>query len=485
MTETAPDDDIDSRDGLADRLLLRTDRSVRAVRAVLKKNMPEPVQDGWNWLGGTISRALPKGLLGRSLLIIVAPMLLLLSVLTGVFMDRHWAVVTARLSDAVVRDIAALVDLIEDQPPAADPSRVLAIAGKRLGLRAEILPAGTPLPKNGSSLGLLDNTLSAALEQQVGREFSLDEEAEKTIEVRVPIDRGVLRVVFPRNLAYAANWHFFLVWMAGVGLFVIASSMLFIRNQIRPIQRLANAAEAFGKGRAVPNFAPQGAREVRKAAHAFIEMRRRIERQIEQRTTMLAGVSHDLRTVLTRFRLELAMMEPGEERQAMTRDIDEMEAMLEAYLAFAKGHPDEAAEVVDVAAIVREIAERAGGSAGPVTMTVAGDPLAMVRPGAFRRLVGNLLGNALRYGNRVAVAVDHREGWLSVTVDDDGPGIPDDEREAVFRPFYRLDEARNQDEGGTGLGLAIARDIARGHGGEIFLEDSPMGGLRAVVRLPG
>jgi two-component system osmolarity sensor histidine kinase EnvZ len=200
---------------------------------------------------------------------------------------------------------------------------------------------------------------------------------------------------------------------------------------------------------------------------------------------MLAGVSHDLRTVLTRFRLELALQPETEETEAMRRDVDEMEATLEAYLAFAKGDIDEEAVPADVAAAIADIAARQPAGIA-VHHRFTGAPEAVVRPGAFRRLVGNLVGNAVRHArSRVSVAAEHREGWLSLTVDDDGPGIPDSEREAVFRPFYRLDAARNQDDPGTGLGLTIARDIARSHGGEIRLEDSPLGGLRAVVRLPG
>ncbi len=324
------------------------------------------------------------------------------------------------------------------------------------------------------------------MESKIGRPFSLDMgEGRDTIEIRVPIDRGTLRVTFSRNLAYAANWHFFLVWMGAVGLGLIFLSIIFIRNQVKPIQRLANAAEAFGKGRPVGPFVPQGAREVRRAALAFVEMRRRIERQIDQRTTMLAGVSHDIRTILTRFRLELAMLPDSEEIEAMRRDVDEMEAMLEAYLAFAKGDPDEESVPTDVKAAIATVVSRQPPGCR-IDHVFSGDPILSVRPGAFRRLVGNLVGNAARYGESVVhVTAEHQGGWFSLTVDDDGPGIPEEEREAAFKPFHRLDQARNQDEPGTGLGLTIARDIARVHGGDIRLEGSPFGGLRCVLRLPG
>jgi two-component system, OmpR family, osmolarity sensor histidine kinase EnvZ len=266
---------------------------------------------------------------------------------------------------------------------------------------------------------------------------------------------------------------------------LLTIAILFLRNQIRPIQQLADAAESFGKGRAVGEFVPRGAREVRKAGEAFTEMRRRIERQIEQRTAMLAGVSHDLRTVLTRFRLQTALMAEGPDRDAFEADVDEMQMMLEAYLAFARGDGDEEAVPTDIPELLRSIAADADRAGFEVGSSFTGDPLVTVRPNAFKRLVGNLVGNACRHADRIDVTARHAVDWLTITVDDDGPGVPEGERDNVFRPFYRLDEARNQDEGGSGLGLAIARDIARGHGGDITLDASPLGGLRAVIRIPG
>jgi two-component system osmolarity sensor histidine kinase EnvZ len=261
-------------------------------------------------------------------------------------------------------------------------------------------------------------------------------------------------------------------------------AIIFLRNQIKPILRLADAAESFGKGREVPNFRPRGAREVRRAANAFIEMKSRVERAMEQRTAMLAGVSHDLRTVLTRFKLELALIGDSPEVEAMKKDIDEMARMLEAYLAFARGDFGEQPEPTDMAAFLEELrldAERNGHKA---TVIFHGPPIVTVRPAAFKRCLGNLVSNAARFAKTIAITGQRDHRWLIVTIDDDGPGIPQAMREDVFKPFLRLDDARNQDEGGTGLGLAIARDIARSHGGDISLGNSPLGGLRATVRVP-
>jgi two-component system, OmpR family, osmolarity sensor histidine kinase EnvZ len=265
---------------------------------------------------------------------------------------------------------------------------------------------------------------------------------------------------------------------------VLTIAILFLRNQIKPIVRLADAAEAFGKGRDAPNFRPRGAREVRRAAAAFLEMKVRLERAMEQRTTMLAGVSHDLRTVLTRFKLELAFFGDGAEVDAIKKDVDEMAAMLEAYLAFARGDTGEQSEPTDIEALLEDLRLDAERHGHPATVAFHGPPEVTVRPAAFKRCIYNLVSNAGRFAKNIAITghCDHR--WLTVTVDDDGPGIPQQLREDVFKPFLRLDDARNQDEGGTGLGLAIARDIARSHGGDITLGSSATGGLRATVRVP-
>src|SRR2546430_8132352 len=272
--------------------------------------------------------------------------------------------------------------------------------------------------------------------------------------------------------------------MVGTSVVLLTVAILFLHNQIRPILRLADAAESFGKGREVPNFRPRGAREVRRAAAAFVEMKSRIERVIEQRTAMLAGVSHDLRTILTRFKLELALFGDSREIEAMKKDVNEMGRMLEAYLAFARGDSGEQSAPTDMAAFLDELktdAERHGHTASVV---FHGVPIVTVRPAAFKRCLANLVSNAARFAPSIAITGHRDHRYLTVTVDDDGPGIPTNMRDEVFKPFFRLDDARNQDEGGTGLGLAIARDIARSHGGEIMLSDSPLGGLMPTVRVP-
>jgi two-component system osmolarity sensor histidine kinase EnvZ len=260
-------------------------------------------------------------------------------------------------------------------------------------------------------------------------------------------------------------------------------AIAFLRNQIKPILRLARAAEAFGKGRQI-DFRPQGAREVRQAGLAFVEMKRRVERAMEQRTTMLNGVSHDLRTVLTRFRLSLAVIGNTPETRAMQKDLEEMQRMIEAYLAFARGDSGETSVPSEIASLLRQVKEELDEDGHDTQVTFSGDPIISVRPDALKRCVANLVANAQRHGSKVSVEGSSDQRFLTINVDDDGPGIPAEQREDVFKPFFRLDEARNQDEAGTGLGLAIARDIARSHGGDIQLSTSPLGGLRATLRIP-
>jgi len=455
------------------------DASLSALRLAAGR-----VYDGYDRLSNAIRNVMPKGLYARALLIIIAPMVLLQSVVAFVFMERHWNLVTQRLSQAVVQDIAALIDVYTTLKP--DQAQVRRIAQERLGLSVDFLPL-SEFPPVGPKpfFSLLDYSLSEEIGRRIRRPFWIDTVGRSSlVEIRIRLSDSVLRVFAHRSAAYASNSHIFLVWMVGTSTVLLIVAVLFLRNQIRPILRLADAAESFGKGREVPNFRPRGALEVRRAAQAFIEMKTRIERTMEQRTAMLAGVSHDLRTILTRFKLELALIENSPEIEAMKKDVDEMARMLEAYLAFARGDSGETSEPTDMAAFLEELKAEGERNGHRTTIAFHGQPVVTVRPAAFKRCVGNLVSNAARHANAISITGHRDHRWFTVTVDDDGPGIPAAMREEVFKPFLRLDDARNQDEGGTGLGLAIARDIARSHGGDIALGDSPMGGLRATVRVP-
>jgi two-component system osmolarity sensor histidine kinase EnvZ len=445
------------------------------------------IPNSWRGFWQLVSRYMPKRLYARSLIIVIAPMILLQSVIAFVFMERHWQTVTLRLSTAVVRDISAIIDMIETFPQDDNYAEIIRIAQERLSLKIDILPPD-PLPPPGPKpfLSILDQILSSEITRQINRPFWIDTVGNSNIvEIRIQLEDAVLRVFARRSQAYASNTHIFLLWMVGTSLVLLTIAIPFLRNQIRPIQQLAEAAESFGKGRPMPaDFRPRGAEEVRRAGLAFIQMRERIERQIEQRTKMLTGVSHDLRTILTRFRLQLALAGKKGENEALNQDIDDMQSMLEGYLAFARGEASEDTATLDLAAFLEKLTQEAKLRKRQLKTAIEGDPLVQVRTNAFSRLLSNLVGNAFRYAKKVEVAATHADGMLVITVDDDGPGIPENRREDVFKPFFRLDDARNQDAGGTGLGLSIARDIARSHGGDITLHDSPLGGLRAVVKVP-
>jgi two-component system osmolarity sensor histidine kinase EnvZ len=440
----------------------------------------------WDRFTRWLRSVMPHGLYARALLIVIVPLVVLQSIVAFLFVERQSSAVNFYLSSAVTREIATLIDVYKTFPPGANRAQLRRIAQDRLGLVVDFLPV-TDLPPPGPKpfFSSLDQELSNEIRKQIGLPFWIDTVGRSSIvEIRIKLDDTIMRVFAPRADAYNSNSLVFLMWMVLTSVVVLTIAILFLRNQIKPIVRLADAAEAFGKGREAPNFRPRGAREVRRAAAAFLEMKIRIERAIEQRTTMLAGVSHDLRTVLTRFKLELALLGDSPEVEAIKKDVDEMAAMLEAYLAFARGDTGEQSAPTDIAGLLEELrldAERHGHRS---TVAFHGPAEVTVRPAAFKRCLANLVSNAARFASTVAITGHRDHRWLTVTVDDDGPGIPQQMREDVFKPFLRLDDARNQDEGGTGLGLAIARDIARSHGGDITLGASPMGGLRATVKVP-
>lgn len=438
---------------------------------------------------GVLFSVLPKGLYARALIIIIAPVVLLQSVLTFVFMERHWDAVTKRLSDATSRDIAVLLSMYETYPRNDKYEQLIKMARDDLNLSVQILPLqDLPPPRPKPFFDLLDRTLSDEIRKKINKPFWIDTVGRShLVEVRIKLKDAVFRVLARRSQTYASNSHIFLLWMVGTSLVLLTVAILFLRNQIKPILRLAQAAERFGKGQSAPDdFRPRGAREVRQAAVSFMEMRNRIERQMEQRTTMLAGVSHDLRTILTRLKLQLAMFKESDEAKEMLADVDEMQAMLEDYMAFAKGDSSEESSQVNIRRLLQEIRKQTARDHCEVTLKLPDEAIVVpLRRHAFKRAVTNVMSNAVRFAEHVTVDVAKTKNWLTLRIDDNGPGIPKEEREEVFRPFYRVDDARGQDSGiNTGLGLSIARDIVRSHGGDITLKDSKLGGLQAVIRVP-
>lgn len=430
---------------------------------------------------------LPKGLYWRTLLIIVAPAALLQLIITLVFLDDHWQATSKRMSQGVAADVALVIQLYERNPTPENFEQLREYAMRPLRLEIELQPgADLAVPRCRAWGSTLDRYLLRALQTDIHREVFYDSTCPgPQVLIRVPIADGVLQLKAYRDRVQARSGPLFVAWISGATIFLIVVSVIFIRNQVRPIEKLADAMERFGRGEDTGYIRARGAREVRGATLAFQDMRQRIKKHIDQRSQLLAGVSHDLRTPLTRLKLQLAMMEPSPEIDDIKRDLAEMEQTLDEYLAFAKGIADETPELVNITKAVAEIVADAARSGADAA--VEGDQTSVATPGrarALKRCLGNLIDNAAAHGDRVRVAVSSTDQFITVSVDDNGPGIPEELYEEAFRPFSRLDETRSRNQKGVGLGLAIARDVARSHGGDILLDRSPLGGLRASLRLP-
>jgi len=429
---------------------------------------------------------LPKGLYWRTLLIIVAPAALLQLIITLVFLDDHWQATSKRMSQGVAADVALITQMYERNPTPENVETLREYAS-RLRLEIDLEPgADLAAPRCRAWGSTLDRYLLRSLQNDISREVFYDSTCPgPQVVIRVPVANGVLQLKAYRDRVQARSGPLFVAWISGATIFLIVVSVIFIRNQVRPIENLADAMERFGRGEDTGYIRARGAREVRGATLAFHDMRQRIRKHIDQRSQLLAGVSHDLRTPLTRLKLQLAMMPQSPEIDDIKRDLAEMEQTLDEYLAFAKGISDETPELVDITQAVSELV--ADGARAGADVAVVGEQTAVSMPGrarALKRCLANLIDNAAAHGDRVQVAVSSTDQFITVSVDDNGPGIPEELYEEAFRPFSRLDETRSRNQKGVGLGLAIARDVARSHGGDILLSGSPLGGLRASLRLP-
>jgi two-component system osmolarity sensor histidine kinase EnvZ len=433
-----------------------------------------------------LKRLTPASLFGRSLLIIVLPVALMQIAVTYVFFDAHWQTVNSHLTDGLAGDVAYILQSYDQDPSPAGLRRIESMAQENLDLSIQYEPdAILPKGKRASLFIAIDRSLRQALQNRIDQPFWFDTGRYPAyVDVRVKTPGGVLRIIAPKDRVFATRGHIFLLWLTVATVMLTSIAILFIRNQVRAIERLASAADAFGRGVDV-DFRPHGAREVRQAARAFLAMKSRIQRHVAQRTVLLASVSHDLRTPLTRLKLQLALAGKSARTEGMKADVAEMEHMIDEYLAFARGEGSEDVEAAALADLIGPVSENARHTGAAIAIAVDQDLSAQVRPNAIRRALSNLVMNAAMHGDRVEVAARALPtGGVEILVDDNGPGIPPERFEEAFTPFSRLDEARNQNAKGVGLGLAIARDVARGHGGDIILGRSPLGGLRATLRLP-
>lgn len=438
-----------------------------------------------------LKRFLPTSLLWRTVLIVALPMVLLQVVIASLIVERQYDGVTRQMTEGVGSELRYVIEQVEEAKSFPEARAVVLRASRTLAFPIS-LRKDAELPPNvdPAFFDVIGRAVEDTLRSRIDRPlFVAINRAYKFVDTRTLTRYGVLRAELPRRRLVASNPHLTLTWSAGAALALMAVALAYLRNQVRPVEELAKAAEAFGKGQSVP-LKIAGAQEVRQAATAFLDARDRVERHIEQRTRMLSGVSHDLRTPLTRMKLALAMMEETDEIEEMQADIREMEHMLDEFLAYARGDQGESFAETDVAELSRQVVQEARRRGGEIsfqeTVETPGETSLNIRPLAVKRCLHNLLGNALTYGGKASLTLVVGRRSIDFIVEDDGPGIPEDKREEAFRPFFRLDEARNQNKSaGVGLGLALALDTVRGHGGDLTLDDSEaLGGLRAQVRLP-
>ena len=420
------------------------------------------------------------------MLIIIIPTVLVQVIATYVFYERHWESVRRNMAASLAGEIAIITAGLEDAE-LQDRAQIIRVAANYLYLKVQYYP-GKKLRKNKENLKPYphEELLSEELRRHFTHSFQIhppkDERSDFIVDIALP--EGLVHFEIPFKRMANSTTYIFIMWMTGTAAVLLLVAIFFLRNQVETITRLAQVAEKFGKGQEVTSFKPRGAREVRRAAQAFTEMKERIKRLLTQRTEMLAGVSHDLKTPLTRMKLQLSMLEQDDRVRSLRADVDEMEQMIRGYLDFARGNQTEETSKVKLSVFLNDILDAFPHEKHRIRLTVKQDPTLDIRYGGLKRCITNLLSNALRYASQVQITGETDAEHVVILVDDNGPGIPPDKYRDVFMPFFRLDKSRNQETGGTGLGLSIARDIVHGHGGEITLDQSPMKGLRVRVELP-
>ncbi|MDD3669204.1 MAG: ATP-binding protein [Alphaproteobacteria bacterium] len=442
----------------------------------------------WDWVRYGFKSLLkglrPKGLRNRFVLIILLPIVFLQVILFSFFYNRHWDAVSRRLAQDIAGEIAAVIHIIDNvSMPPDELNAVLEQIGQEMQLDIAFVPARSDIGRRKQKRHYSSAHLYAEI-RQMDYPTAMREVAGQQQLVTLQLDKGTLKVLVPRKRFFSSTVYAFLLWMVGSSFFLFGIAYLFMKNQVRSVARLARAMGRFGMGQTNFPFKPEGATEVRQAGMSFVQMRDRILRYLQERTAMLAGVSHDIRTPLARMKLELEMMPPGASVSDLQADVAEMEKMLAGYLEFARNEGRENMESVVLNTLLQDIIHKHRKMKKRVDLHEEQIVAVMARPNDLLRAITNILSNAGRYARRARVTLGIRNHMARIVVDDDGPGIPEHKRAEVFKAFYRLEESRNTATGGVGLGLTIARDIILSHGGTISLSDSPLGGLRVVMALP-
>ena len=432
---------------------------------------------------------LPKTLFGRMLSIILVPMILVQVITIFIFYERHWDTVTRHMASQLAAEIELLADRLGSNPDKATIDLIQTTGWQYFSFPVQHNPDGVfPGPNEGQPDSYAETMLRLELSRRLTQDWHVDLVSDPNlIFVDLKLDNGVIRIYASRKRIFSStSWTFF-GWTLGSSILLFAVALLFMRGQVQPILRLANAARALGLGRQAQDYRLEGAREVRLAGRAFQAMRHRIMRQLNERTEMLAGVSHDLRTPLTRIRLQLALMGETEDAQAIRADLVEMEEMIDAYLSFAAGEGEEPPEDTDLPKMLERIIATTRNAHGyEITFKTPSTaiPVFPLRRKAIRRAIENVVSNAIAFSSQAEISANYRNDEVTIIIDDNGAGIPAERRADALRPFVRLETSRNRQTGGTGLGLSITNDIILGHGGELTLDDSPLGGLRVIMKLP-
>ena len=429
-----------------------------------------------------IKRFMPEGLYSRSLLIIIIPIVVLQGILTFVFLDRHWQLVTRKLSSAVASEITTFIDI----EPILGIERITKLSDRLYDVDVKFFPNQKLVSNLPDPVNLVENTLGKELSKILNNNFWVDAHThEKRVIVQIEKINGVYEFTIPRRNVYATNSHIFLVWMVISSLLLVSVAVMFMRQQIKPIEKLSKAAQQFGLGMKMEDFKPSGASEVREAAEAYLKMQERIERFIEQRTLMLAGVSHDLRTPLTRLKLQIEMLSDDKTNKELLSDVNEMQKMLETYLDFAEDVTREKASKIDLELMIREIIKSDKRDNKKINFNKKSTPIFFeCRSIAMKRCITNLINNAGSYGDEVLVSLDENKDGIIISVEDDGPGIKKEDYDQAIKPFIRLDTSRNQNIPGSGLGLSISQDITSNHGGKMSMSESSLGGLKVSLNFP-
>ena len=425
----------------------------------------------------------PNSLYTRSLIIIIAPIVVLQAILTFVFLERHWQLVTKKLSSSVVSEIGMIIKMQKE----TDQETISSYAKEFYDISINYYSNQEISLDNNIPKTIVERTLVREIEERLDtKTWVQDFPEEKKVKVIIPLGSSIIEFLIPRRNVYATNSHIFLVWMVISSILILSIAILFLRQQIKPIEKLAKAAESFGMGKKIENFKPSGASEVRKAADAYIKMQERIEKFIEQRTLMLAGVSHDLRTPLTRIKLQLEMLSKNRENEELLKDVDEMQYMLETYLDFSQTVSSEESSLVNINKLIEEVIETSKDENNfiifkPLKKNEINHKCKYI---ALKRCIINIINNAKAYGDKIIIKLSESDYEININIEDNGPGISEKDYQKALKPFQRLDSSRNQNIAGSGLGLSISQDIIKTLDGNLNLSKSEMGGLKVEINLP-